>query len=269
MEFYEVSVGLSPTRTHTINRYLQGQRTQYGLKHRVTSTIHASMGDTLSKVAIQITDSMFELWDKAQIIVALTRTKMGKDIILVGDKEETVEAIVRLVQTRSQWSDYMENILELITINEDGENTRTTTLPSLDQNSFPYRICDISLPQCKTGFVYFLISARTRDFIYIGECECIVNRLKSHNCGHGSSSITPAHKRPYALMGYICGFNGDNKALRCQLEKQWKEKVAILKRNGCDDANVWVRAGQTVIHNLDNDVYQNEISELRFVELFM
>ena len=38
----------------------------------MTSTIHASMGDTLNKVTMQITYSMFELWDKAKIIVALT-----------------------------------------------------------------------------------------------------------------------------------------------------------------------------------------------------
>ena len=33
---------------------VQAQRRQYGLKHHVTSTIHASMGDTLNKVALQI-----------------------------------------------------------------------------------------------------------------------------------------------------------------------------------------------------------------------
>ena len=79
MGFYEVDIGLAPIRTQSTNRFQQAQRSQYGLKHRVTSTIHASMGDTLSKVAIQITDAMFELWDKAQIIVALTRTKISKN----------------------------------------------------------------------------------------------------------------------------------------------------------------------------------------------
>ena len=64
----------------------------------------------------------------------------------------------------------------------------------------------MSLPQCKTGFVYFLISARTRDYTYIGECKCLVDRLYQHNSGHGSKSTTPAHRRPFAIMGYICGF---------------------------------------------------------------
>ena len=80
-----MKVGIAPIRTHKISVYIQAQRKQYALKHRVTSTIHAAMGDTLKKVAIQIAGSNYELWDKAQIIVALTRTKRGSDIIFVGN----------------------------------------------------------------------------------------------------------------------------------------------------------------------------------------
>ena len=140
------------------------QRKQYALKRRVTSTIHACMGDTLQKVAMKVTDLMFELWDKGQILVSLTRTKFGENIILVGEKEETVEAIVRLVKIRSQWTDFMENVLDLITDN-DNNPTRVTTLT---QSSFSLRICNIALPHCKTGFVYFLLSIKSRDYTYIG-----------------------------------------------------------------------------------------------------
>ena len=51
------SVGLPPVRLHNITNYLQAKQRQYGLKHHVTSTIHASMGDTLSKIATQISCS--------------------------------------------------------------------------------------------------------------------------------------------------------------------------------------------------------------------
>ena len=263
--FSEVEIGLAPNRTQSVNRYKQAQRTQYGLRHRVTSTIHAAMGDTLSKVAIQITDSMFELWDKAQVIVFLTRTKVGKNVILVRNKEETIEAIVRLVQSRSQWTDYMENILKLITINDNPGNA---SIPTLTQNNFPYRICDVSLPQCKTGFVYFLISVRTRDYTYIGECNCIISRLYQHNSGYGSTSTTPINRRPFAIIGYICGFNGDNRDLRREIERKWKEKRDYLITEGIDDTRTWVRSGKNVISELDSNMYQKEISELRLVELF-
>ena len=222
------------------------------------------MGDTLNKVALKMTDVMFELWDKGQIIVALTRTKFGINVIFVGNKEETIKNIIRLVQVRTQWTDFMENILELITVNND--NPRR--VPILTQKSFPFRICDISLPKCKTGFVYFLISVKARDYTYIGECNCIISRLYNHNSGHGSSSTTPSHRRPFAILGYICGFDGGNKSLRRLIEKNWKEKRDSLIRNGNTDPISWVQTGSTVIRELKDAYYKKEKTELRLVELF-
>ena len=71
--FYEVKIKFCQGGTHSIGSYLQGTREKYGLKHRVTSTIHACMDDTLNKVALKMKDEMFELWNKGQIIVTLTR----------------------------------------------------------------------------------------------------------------------------------------------------------------------------------------------------
>ena len=48
------------------------------------------MGDTLSKVALQIVGQTFELWDKGKVALALSRTRLGKDVIFVGNKEETI-----------------------------------------------------------------------------------------------------------------------------------------------------------------------------------
>ena len=77
----------------------------------------------------------------------------------VGDKEETIKNIIGLVQVRTQWYDFIENILELITVN----NNIPRRVPILAHRSFPLHICDISLPKCKMCFVYFLISIKTRD----------------------------------------------------------------------------------------------------------
>ena len=78
IEILWINIGLAPTRTQSIDRFKQAQRTQYRLKHCITSTIHASMGDTISKVAKHIRYDMLELWDKAQVIVAIKRTKVEK-----------------------------------------------------------------------------------------------------------------------------------------------------------------------------------------------
>ena len=106
------------------------------------------------------------------------------------------------------------------------------------------------------------------DYTYIGECKCIMTRLYHHNSGYGSTSTITANRRPFANMGYICGFYGENKALRRQLEKQWKEKRDCLIFEGNIYPRILFRDGSHVIRELDNDTYQKEKSELRLVELF-
>ena len=81
-----------PQRTVVVRGGFSAQRKQYGLKHRVTATIHARMGDTLHKVAVEVVDSdnNTQVWDKAQVVVMLSRTKMGQNSIFVGDKRKTI-----------------------------------------------------------------------------------------------------------------------------------------------------------------------------------
>ena len=138
---------------------------------------------------------------------------------------------------KCQWTDYTENILNLIKVDSDIAIYQTR-VPALNLDSFTFHICDISLPQCKTGFVNFLIANRTMDYTYIGECKFIQTRLHHYNSGHGSTLTIPANKRPFAIMGYICGFDGKNKALRQQLEKQCKEKSDCLICEGNIDPRI-------------------------------
>lgn len=78
--FKEVKVGLAPENTQSIGSNIQAERKQCGLKHRVTSTIHAAMGDTLVIVAIEVqrNDPNYKLWDKAQAIVVLGKKAWEK-----------------------------------------------------------------------------------------------------------------------------------------------------------------------------------------------
>ena len=112
-----------------------------------------------------------------------------------------------------------------------------------------------------------LISVKTQDCTYVGECKCIATRLLQHNSGHRSASITLTHKRPFAIVRHVCGFNGENKALRRQLEQRWKQKRDYLINNGVDDAKTWFSSEKSVIQELDNNVCQKETVKLRFVEL--
>ena len=126
---------------------------------------------------------------------------------------------------KSQWTDYMEEVLKVITLNneDDGNINQANSFPrQLSQQFYPFRICDQSLPQCNTGFVYMLTSIRRQTYSYIGETKCLRTRLREHNSGYGSSSTEPSYLRPFAVTAYICGFNG-LETLRLFVEDKWKE----------------------------------------------
>ena len=113
------------------------------------------------------------MWDKGQMIVILRRTKFVKNTIFVGDKNDTLGALTQLLTRKTQWTDYMEDILDLVTINSDINNNPERRNRVLSASSFPYRIKDMTLPQCNTGYVYMLISIKDMNFTYIGKTMCI------------------------------------------------------------------------------------------------
>ena len=61
----------------------------------------------LIRVAMQISDSDPNLkwWDKAQVIVALSRTKIGINTIFVGNKNDTIKALSRLIRQKNQYTE--------------------------------------------------------------------------------------------------------------------------------------------------------------------
>ena len=123
----------------------------------------------------------------------------------------------------------MENVLNLISVNPQTNNRVTMIFNQTISN--PYRICDINLPTCRSGFVYFLISCRDATYSYIGTTKYIRKRLNQHNSGFGSRSTNPLHLRPFAIYAYICGFNG-NQLLRFHLENEWKRRQDyLIQRN--------------------------------------
>ena len=88
-------VGEAPSQPHSVKNNMRGKRHQYGLKHHVTSTVHACMGNTLNIVVTEVSNvnNYFRLWDKSQAIVLLSRTSLGSNIIFVGNKQNTIDAL--------------------------------------------------------------------------------------------------------------------------------------------------------------------------------
>ena len=268
--FTEVSIGIAPERTLALKNNIQAKRKQYGLQHRVTNTIHGAQGQTLLQMAteISLTNPDFNIWDKGQLIVILTRTKKAIDTIFVGNKQDTLDALKHLLLSRTQWTDYIEHILRIVTVNES--NPTSNVIRTMNQNDYPFRICDISLPSSATGFVYFLLSIKDKSFTYIGSTICIRERLPQHNSGFGSFETCPINLRPYALMAYICGSRLESKHFRLYLERKWKiHRDSLIARNNFDPRS-WAReAGQITINEaIQEQMFQVDEHDMKLVLLF-
>ena len=140
-------------------------------------------------------------------------------------------------------------------------------MPLLILTNFPSRVCDVSLPQDNIGYEYFLISIRTKDYIYIGECSNVISRLNQHNSRYGSNSTTPCYRRQFAIMGFICGFNG-NKCMRRIIENCGNKNEIFFINQRILDPKIWFKSGKQVILEFDEDICHEQKKESRFIELF-
>ena len=80
-------------------------------------------------------------------------------------------------------------------------------IPIFDYSSIPFEFNQLPLPQCNTGYVYFIVSVRNKRAYYIGETMCLKTRLRQHNSGSGTFFTNEIGRRPWALFAYITGFD--------------------------------------------------------------
>ena len=126
----------------------------------------------------------------------------------------------------------------------------------------------MQLPDNGHGIVYMLNSLRRRSYIYIGKTLTPRTRLNNHNSGYGATATEPCYLRPFAVMAYIAGFDGNNE-LMLAAENKWKVIRNQLINTGEDDAREWARQGSRVINDstlLSN--YSTDAYDLRLVLLF-
>ena len=86
--------------------------------------------------------------------------------------ERILNCLVKILLQKNQWTDYMEKILQLVSINiRSNENCVSFS----QANDFPFRPNDIMMPTDRTGYVYFLVSVNHTNVIYVGETKRTLN----------------------------------------------------------------------------------------------
>jgi len=261
-------VGLCPERSHTLKRSgLQARRYQYGLRHRIASTIHAAMGQNLqslvTKVSNSSSDSKYSLWEREQAVVLLSRTHYAKDIIFVGLRRETVDAIASVLLQRSQYSEYIAHLLTQLS--HDNDQPHASSPIQIDLQNHPFRPVDVEIPYDNTGYCYLLVSLRHSNVTYIGQTNNIRRRLREHNSGYGAMQTSDERLRPWALLSFVCGFEGKRHVQR-EFERRWQSArfYASQRSNGNITPSAVADLAAAVIDQTNHDRLGEEL-DLRLV----
>jgi hypothetical protein len=95
---------------HMFPHGIRGWRLQYSFHHRIAATVHAVM-----EMSVSTTDSRYRLWEKEQAVeLLLYRTFTARDLIFVGDKVDTIDALASHFQMRSQYTEYISHLLQML-----------------------------------------------------------------------------------------------------------------------------------------------------------
>ena len=237
-----VKVPFDTTPVHQIGRRLQARRTQYGIKPRVSSTIHACMGSTLASIVTCLvsTEGMrykFSLWEQALIVVLLSRTRKAKDMYFVGDKNKTIDHIIEvLTGSQNRYIRYISALLDKLC----GE---TEEIPVISQPTM-FRPKDAVINPVPA--VYLLISTQDFHMFYIGETTNLVKRIQDHNTGNGPAVNEHFGLLPFALFAYMTGFQNQNE--RKSMESIWKHTATRRKRIAQKD-NGLVEIGRDLVED--------------------
>ena len=116
--FKEVSIGQVPEKIVFYDD-LKLIRRQYGLRHYVTGTIHDAMGDTYNRIAILVSDTerLCSLWDRCQLIVVFSRTRILKNTLFVGPNNEIIRGLKLPLNQRTRWFYYIEEVIKIENVN--------------------------------------------------------------------------------------------------------------------------------------------------------
>ena len=229
---------------------LKCERKQYPLNHYISGTVHAGMGATLLKLATEVSKRNKDkrLWLKGQVVVLLSRTATAKDTIFVTtDLIDTLDNLCEVLLKGTQYDDYIDHIIEVLSA---GENLN---YQPLTMEHFPFRISDINIPSDNSGFVYCLLSTQDKNSTYIGKTFNLQRRFTEHNLGYGAKQTENEKLRPWAIIGYVCGFRHIDSYMK-EFENLWRQKQWNLRQNRTTN---YVHNLLSEAENLINDFFSD------------
>ena len=140
------------------------------------------------------------------------------DNIFAGCPREATNVLRKVVQKKSQFSEYINHVVNVVSGSEEGVIRRNDILP--------YHPFDDEVPDSFSGYCYCLVSLRDRQSTYIGQTMNLRKRLHRHNEGIGGVKTSDPALRPWAVMAHVCSFEGHRMDM-LNFEFAWKKKEII------------------------------------------
>lgn len=217
----KVKVGMHKERTVQLkNNGLRGKRLQYALRPYISSTVHSIMGSTVENLVVQIgTNPELALWEPAQVVVILSRTKSPKHLFFVGKKDNVIRSLWNALTAKDQFTDYINYLERSVTNQNNGINFTIN-----QAKMHPFRSKYLPLPPQGERLVYLLVSSKQMEITYIGWTNNLARRINQHNSSIGGSTVTnDINLQPFCCVGYVVGFDSTKSV--CAFESKWKHYV--------------------------------------------
>lgn len=264
----KVNMKVAPDLTHHCQGGMFAKRYQYGIRPMVATTIHKAMGNDYNKIVSSVCDdgiNGFRLWEKAQVLVLMSRVHRAQDIIFVGNKDETALRLFELINTQPKYSLYMNYLINHLTESSNDHSSPTIDLP----NALPFHLCTAEYPKqddTAHGYTYVLVSIPRPSVTYIGQTQNLHQRINQHNKGwttHFTHSIT---LRPWACMAYVTNFT--TKTHRLYFESLWQKLVLHSYPNQSATPTQVLHIGELAISKYHEQYnITNEVDKLRMIRI--
>lgn len=186
--------------------------------------------------------------------MGLSRNHSCKDIVIVGEREQAIDRMLKTLTQKNQWTALTEDIVANLSLT--GEGVRSEPIRTLDiADTFPFRVCDLEIPSTNSGFVYLLVSTREPSSTYVGTTANLKVRLDSHNSGRGSYGTDKPHLMPWFIASYMCNMIHMTTDQRKSLEWVWQRMNLDSQRNGRGNLEQYIENGRFLCVQENTDGY--------------
>ncbi len=188
------------------------RRTQFPFSNYVALTIHKLMGDTFHSLATSISRSeqKYSIWMNSQVYVVLSRVNHLINLIFVGDKAETLNAIRHVLLRRNLQEESIYQFFEAIRERKRNQSS-VVEIPAtvFMRNHF-------DIPKAEGGFVFVLVSVADslQNNFHVAMCEdSLSESLRRENSTE--ATLKCRSKQPWAMGFFFWGFVNSQARLRC------------------------------------------------------